>query len=76
MRVPEEPVCIDLIRQNPVFTFLHLKSPVHVHRLCTVLLLLSIIPAVARVLAVVGGHAVAVILADACSIVQFNSNKM
>jgi len=30
MRVPEEPVCIDLFRQNPVFTFLHLKSPVHV----------------------------------------------
>jgi hypothetical protein len=33
MRVTEEPVCIDLIRQNPVFTSLHLKSPVHVHRL-------------------------------------------
>jgi hypothetical protein len=33
MRVPEEPVCIDLFRQNPVFTSLHLKSPVHVHRL-------------------------------------------
>ncbi len=32
MRVPEEPVCIDLFRQNPVFTSLHLKSPVHVHR--------------------------------------------
>jgi hypothetical protein len=30
MRVPEEPVCIDLFRQNPVFTSLHLKSPVHV----------------------------------------------
>ncbi len=35
MRVPEEPVCIDLFRQNPVFTSLHLKSPVHVHRLRT-----------------------------------------
>ncbi len=33
MRVPEEPVCIDIFRQNPVFTSLHLKSPVHVHRL-------------------------------------------
>jgi hypothetical protein len=33
MRVPEEPVCFDLFRQNPVFTSLHLKSPVHVHRL-------------------------------------------
>jgi hypothetical protein len=30
MRVPEEPVCIDLFRQNPVFTSLHLKSPVNV----------------------------------------------
>ena len=30
---PEEPVCINLFRQNPVFTSLHLKSPVHVHRL-------------------------------------------
>jgi hypothetical protein len=30
MRVPEEPVCIDLFRKNPVFTSLHLKSPVHV----------------------------------------------
>ncbi len=30
MRVPEEPVCIDLFRQNPVSTSLHLKSPVHV----------------------------------------------
>jgi hypothetical protein len=30
MRVPEEPVCIDLFRLNPVFTSLHLKSPVHV----------------------------------------------
>jgi hypothetical protein len=30
MRVPEEPVCIHLFRQNPVFTSLHLKSPVHV----------------------------------------------
>jgi len=27
---PEEPVCINLFRQNPVFTSLHLKSPVHV----------------------------------------------
>jgi hypothetical protein len=27
MRVSEEPVCIDLFRQNPVFTSLHLKSP-------------------------------------------------
>ncbi len=33
MRVPEEPVCVHLFRQKPVFTFLHLKSPVHVHRL-------------------------------------------
>jgi hypothetical protein len=33
MRAPEEPVCIDIFRQNPVFTSLHLKSPVHVHRL-------------------------------------------
>jgi hypothetical protein len=32
MRVPEEPVCIDLFRQNPVFTSLHLKSPIHVTR--------------------------------------------
>jgi hypothetical protein len=30
MRVPEEPVCINLFRQNPVFTSLHSKSPVHV----------------------------------------------
>ncbi len=30
MRVPEEPVCIHLFRKNPVFTSLHLKSPVHV----------------------------------------------
>ncbi len=30
MRVPVEPVCIDLFRQNPVFTSLLLKSPVHV----------------------------------------------
>jgi hypothetical protein len=30
MGVPEEPVCIDLFRQNPVFTSLHLKSPVHI----------------------------------------------
>ncbi len=52
MRVPEEPVCIDLFRQYPVFTSLHLKSPVHVHRLgermdwrymsCTVCLLIEI----------------------------------
>jgi hypothetical protein len=30
MRVPEELDCIDLFRQNPVFTSLHLKYPVHV----------------------------------------------
>ncbi len=30
MKVPEEPVCFHLFRQNPVFTSLHLKSPVHV----------------------------------------------
>jgi hypothetical protein len=30
LRVPVEPVCIDLFRQNLVFTSLHLKSPVHV----------------------------------------------
>ncbi len=30
MRVPEEPVCIYLFRKNPVFTYLHLKSPLHV----------------------------------------------
>jgi hypothetical protein len=30
MRVPEEPVCSDLFRKNPVITSLHLKSPVHV----------------------------------------------
>ena len=30
MRVLEEPVCIDLFRQNPVFFSLHLKYPVHV----------------------------------------------
>jgi hypothetical protein len=30
MRVSEEPVCIDLFWQNPVFTSLHLRSPVHV----------------------------------------------
>jgi hypothetical protein len=30
MRVPEEPVWIHLFRQNPVFTSLHLRSPVHV----------------------------------------------
>ncbi len=30
MRVPEEPVWIDLFRQKPVFTSLHMKYPVHV----------------------------------------------
>ncbi len=30
MRVSEEPVCIYLFRQNPDFTSLHLKSPLHV----------------------------------------------
>ncbi len=35
-RVPEEPVCIDLFKQNPVFTSLHLKYPVHVLPLCLV----------------------------------------
>jgi hypothetical protein len=30
MRVSEEPVCINLFREKPVFTSLHLKSPVHV----------------------------------------------
>jgi len=30
MRVPEEPVCIHLFRKNPVFTSLHLKSPIRV----------------------------------------------
>jgi hypothetical protein len=30
MRVPEEPVRIRFFRENPVFTSLHLKSPVHV----------------------------------------------
>ncbi len=30
MRVSEEPVCIYLFRQNPVFTSVHLRSPVHV----------------------------------------------
>ncbi len=30
MLVPEEPVRIRLFRENPVFTSLHLKSPVHV----------------------------------------------
>jgi hypothetical protein len=30
MRVSEEPVCIDLFRQNPIITSLHLRSPVHV----------------------------------------------
>jgi hypothetical protein len=30
MRVPEEPVCIDLFRQNQVFTSLHLNYPFHV----------------------------------------------
>ncbi len=29
-RVSEEPVHIYLFRQNPVFTSLHLRSPVHV----------------------------------------------
>ncbi len=33
MRVAEEPVCVNLFLQKPVFTSLHLKSPVHVHRL-------------------------------------------
>jgi hypothetical protein len=37
MRVPEEPVCDHLFRQKPVFTSLHLKSPIHVHRLCTLI---------------------------------------
>ncbi len=32
MRVAEEPVCVHLFRQKPVFTSLHLKSPVRVHR--------------------------------------------
>ena len=30
MRVSEEPVCIYLFQQNPVFTSLHLRSPIHV----------------------------------------------
>jgi hypothetical protein len=30
IRVSKEPVCIDLFRQNPVFTSLHLRFPVHV----------------------------------------------
>ncbi len=30
MRVSEEPVCIYLFRQNPVFTSLHFKYPFHV----------------------------------------------
>ncbi len=30
MRVSEEPVCIYFFRENPVFTSLHLRSPVHV----------------------------------------------
>jgi hypothetical protein len=30
MRVSEEPDCIYLIRQNPVFTSLHFRSPVRV----------------------------------------------
>ncbi len=30
MKVSEEPVCIDIFRENPVFTSLHLRSPVHV----------------------------------------------
>jgi hypothetical protein len=50
MRVPEEPVCIDLFRQNPVFTSLHLKSPVHVHRLrmlaLSVVAVVSVVPIV------------------------------
>jgi hypothetical protein len=29
-RVSEEPVCINLFLQNPVFTSLHLRYPVHV----------------------------------------------
>jgi hypothetical protein len=29
MRVPEEPVCIHLFRQNSVFTSLHLRSTVY-----------------------------------------------
>ncbi len=29
----KNPVCIDLFRQNPVFTSLHLKFPIHVHHL-------------------------------------------
>jgi hypothetical protein len=29
MRDPEEPVCIDIFLQNPVFISLHLKCPVH-----------------------------------------------
>ncbi len=29
-RVSEEQVCIHLFRQNPVFTSVHLRSPVHV----------------------------------------------
>jgi hypothetical protein len=30
MKVSEESVCIYPFRQNPVFTFLHLRSPAHV----------------------------------------------
>ncbi len=30
MRISEEPVCINIFRQNPVFTSLHLRSPVYV----------------------------------------------
>jgi hypothetical protein len=30
MRASEEPVCIDIFWQNPYFTSLHLRSPVHV----------------------------------------------
>jgi hypothetical protein len=30
MRVSEETVCINLFWQNPVFTSLHLRSPIHV----------------------------------------------
>ncbi len=32
-RVSDEPVCIDLIRQNPVLTNLHMRSAVHGYRL-------------------------------------------
>ncbi len=33
MRIPKEPVCIHLFRQDPVFTSLHLKSPFLAYRL-------------------------------------------